>query len=126
MWNHIHCIRDICLFLKVWNTCLIYNLTYLWRRKSYSNTSSGKYSYKYSYEWSYAELCIYAEDLSADALPPSTDSKANGAHGANKYSQLGEAGCAALLESMLEGTDFSNVKAHIAAKLTNQTYPKTN
>ena len=55
------------------------------------------------------------KDLSADALPPNNDFKGH-AHGAHKFSQLGETGCAALLEAMVEGTDFSNAKAHIAAR----------
>ena len=51
------------------------------------------------------------EDLSADALPPSTDLRENHFHGANRYSQIGHCAAEALCDALFVGPDLSSVPA---------------
>ena len=56
------------------------------------------------------------EDLSADALPPSTDSRI-GVAGAQKYAQLGCSGVEALLAGVMSGVNFERTNALVMIDL---------
>ena len=50
------------------------------------------------------------EDMSADALPPSTDARDGHLSVAAKYSQTGTEGAGALIDGVCAGVDFSDTK----------------
>ena len=58
-----------------------------------------------------------AEDLAADALPPSTDAREGHIHGAAKYCQLGAAAWEAVVSGVIAGSSLTDIPAVIIIDL---------
>ena len=57
------------------------------------------------------------QDMSPDALPPTTDTRVQLVHGAPKYAQIGPDGGQALLNALFNGVNMSNIQAVLVIDL---------